>query len=59
MTKRRRRMEVTIKDKNTGKEETFVSIRKASVYMNISAMQISRIIRGTRRNLTNYYITTD
>lgn len=59
MDNERRRMEVTIRDKRTGEEKTFISMRKASLYMNISAMQLSRIIKGTRNNLTGYYVTTD
>lgn len=52
-------IKITIKEKNTDKEQTFNSIRKASEYMGISAIQLSRIIRGTRNNLTKYYVTTD
>ena len=52
-------VKVTIKEKNTDKEQTFNSIRKASVHMGISAIQLSRIIRGTRNNSTKYYVTTD
>lgn len=52
-------MKVTISHKLSGKEFDFDSITKASHFMKISAMQLSRIIRGKSENLTAYYVTTD
>lgn len=54
-----KKMKVTISHKSSGKEFDFDSLTKASRFMNISAMQLSRIIRGKSDNLTAYYVTTD
>ena len=58
MTKRKKE-KITISHKRSGKEFEFDSIRKASVFLEISAMQLSRIVRGKRENRTAYFITTD
>lgn len=50
---------VTIKHKTSDEEFTFTSINKASEYMGISAVQLSRIIKSTRPNATKYYVTID
>ena len=59
MIKKRRRMEVTIKDKYTNEEMTFISITKASQHLGMSVNHLSKIIKGERPNVTRYYITTD
>jgi len=50
---------VKTEHKGTGETNTFASIRKASEAINESPMQISRILRGERKNNTDYHITRD
>ena len=59
MNEERVSIEVTIKNRSNDEEFKFTSIRKASEYMGISAMQLSRILRNKRRNTTGYFVTTD
>lgn len=53
-----KKIEITLTPKNGGEEKTFESLRKASEYVGVSAIQISRILRGTRKNNTEFFMTS-
>jgi len=54
-----KKKKITIRNVDSTEEKDFDSQKEASEFLNISPMQLSRIINKKGSNYTGYYITTD
>ena len=52
-----KRTELIAVHKKTGEQIKFSSLREASKYLKVSNVQLSRIVRGQRKNTSEYFIT--
>lgn len=52
-----KRIELVVVKKTGGEEMIFSSLRKASEYIGVSSVQLSRILKGQRENNTKFFIT--
>ena len=52
-----KRTELIAVHKKTGEQIKFSSLTEASEYLKVTKMQLSRIIRGQRKNTSEYFIT--